>query len=203
MTTEEMRRTTGQGWTLLLPSTWSTIPTDPEAGRPVIRRLIDRSFEGKPRDELVQQRIQLDQLMRRQCAAAAALGASHVHALTEPVRGYPVSATLIGVPMQVPADGELLDALTEVLGSSEGVVAAGETEVGGLFALRRVRRALGRLDEDPGSPEVMTTHVEYVVALPDESLLVLAFTTSTEPVHEVLVPLFDAIASTLRVAPSA
>lgn len=187
------------GWTVLLPSSWVTLPTDPDAARPVIKRLLDRTFEGKPRDELAPHRIRLDQGLRRQCAAARRMGARHVHALAEPVRGIPVSATLVGVPLDLPPDDDLLDALTAVLGAAQGVVEAEEVEVNGMFALRRLRRAPTRLDEDPTSPEVMGTHVEYVVALPDETLLVLAFTTTTEPVARELVVLFDAIASTLQV----
>jgi hypothetical protein len=193
------RTVRGPGWTVLLPSSWTTLPTDPAAARPAIKRLLDRSFEGKPRDELAQHRIKLDQMLRRQCAAAGEMGARHVHALSEPVRGLPVTATLIGVPLDLPPEHDLLDALTEVLGAAEGVVESEETEVSGMFALRRVRRRPTRLDDDPTSPEVMSTHVEYVVALPDETLLVLAFTTTTEPVHRELVVLFDAITTTLQV----
>ena len=199
MSVSDLRSAPGADWSVVLPSTWTTIPTEEQAARPVIKRLIDRSFDGHPRDQLAVHRARLDQTMRRQCAAAAEVGAAHVHALTEPVRGYPVSATLVGVALDLPPDGDLLDAVTEVLGSAEGSVSATETELNGLFALRRLRRVPSRLDDDPTSPEVMTTHVEYVVGLPDDSLLVLAFTTSTEPLQEALVALFDAIASTLQV----
>lgn len=39
----------------------------------------------------------------------------------------------------------------------------------------------------------MATHVDHVVALPDESALILSSTT-TEPVHQGLVVLVEAIA---------
>lgn len=195
----EELRTTGDGWTVMLPRTWVTIPTEPDAARPVINRLLDRTFDGQPRDELVHHRIRLDRGLRRQCASARDMGAEHVHALAEPVRGLPVSATLVGVPLDLTPDADLLDALTEVLGSAEGVVESEESEAAGHYALRRVRRAPTRLDDDPTSPEVVATHVEYVVALPDDSLLVLAFSTTTEPVHQQLILLFDAIAQTLQV----
>jgi hypothetical protein len=197
-----MRQTrTGAGWSLLLPPEWTTLPTEPEAARAAIRRLIDRAFEGKPRDELVKARIEIDTLLREQVAQARKAGASHVHALTEPIRGMPVSATLIGVPVDVRGDDDLLDALTEVLGSAEGVVESGEDTIGGMFALRRVRRRRGRLDEAGEGPEVTSTHVDYVVPISADRLLVLAFTTSTEQLHEELVVLFDAIASTLQIDP--
>lgn len=199
MSQADTRPAGGTGWSVVLPATWTTIPTEEQAARPVIRRLIDRSLDAHPRDELALHRARLDQALRRQCATAAEAGASHVHALTEPVRGYPVSATLMGVPLDLPPEADLLDALTDVLGTADGVVESGETTLGGMFALRRVRRVPSRLDEDPSSPEVMTTHVEYVVGLPDDLLLVLVFTTSTEPLQEALVVLFDAIAGTLQV----
>ena len=194
---------TAPGWQVLLPPGWTTIPTEAEAARAASKRLIDQAFAGKPRDELVHARIELDTLLRRQAAQAAEAGARYVHALTRPIRGLPVSATLITVPLTIQDDTSLLDTLTDVLGASDGVEEVGETQVGQWFALRRVRRTRGRLDDQQQGPEITSTHVEYVVALPDDEMLVMAFTTSTEPVRRELVVLFDAIASSLERVPGA
>ncbi|MGZ4591013.1 MAG: hypothetical protein ACXV2I_09530, partial [Actinomycetes bacterium] len=197
-----MRETRAEaGWSVLLPPGWTTLPTEPEAARAASKRLIDRMFEGKPRDELVTARIEIDTLLRRQVDQAREAGASFVHALTEPIRGVPVSATLIGVPVQVRTGDDLLDALTEVLGTADGVVESGEDTIGGTFALRRVRRRRGRLDEGVDGPEVTSTYVDYVVPLSADRLLVLAFSTSTDQLRDELVVLFDAIASTLQLDP--
>jgi len=189
-----------QGWSVLLPPGWTSLPTAPDAAPAAIRRLLDRTFEGRARDELVQVRVELDRLLREQCAKAAELGATHLHTLTEPVGGVPVSASLVGVPVTVTTDDEMLDALTVVLGGAAGVVDAGETRLGDHFALRRVRRTPAELGGPRDAPTPMATHVDYVVALPDESALILSFTTTTEPVHEELIVLFEAIASTLTLA---
>jgi hypothetical protein len=56
-----------------------------------------------------------------------------------------------------------------------------------------------KLSDHPDEPEVTGTSVDYVVQLPDKSLLVMVFTTVTDELHRELVVLFDAIADTLHV----
>ncbi|MGI9155899.1 MAG: hypothetical protein ACR2FG_04590 [Marmoricola sp.] len=195
---EERAVDTVSGWRVLLPPGWSTFPTEPEAARKAISSFLDRVFEGKPRDELAPARIELDRALRQQAREAAKAGARYLHALTRPIRGLPVSATMLAVPVQSGNPDELASALSHVLGAASGVVENGHVDAGDLPALRRVRREPIALGGAPDDPEQMATHVDYVVLLPDQSLLVLAFSTMTEPVHRELVVLFDAIAGSLH-----
>ncbi|MCD9199314.1 hypothetical protein [Aeromicrobium wangtongii] len=185
-------------WRLLLPPTWLTIPTEPEAGRVVVSRLIDRMMEGKPRDALIDVRVELDRTLRRQLADAARAGATHVHALSEPLAGVPVSASLTVSPIRTPGHpDELASALNLVLGDGHGVLEHGYAQAGSHPALRRVRRVPVPQDLTHGK-ELMSTCVDYVVPTSDRSVLLLAFSTTTWQIEEELVALFDAIASTLH-----
>lgn len=185
-------------WRLLLPPTWLTLPTDPDAGRAAVSRLIDRMLEGKPRDELIDVRVEIDRMLRRQLADAAKAGATHVHALSQPLAGVPVSASLTVATVSTPGHpDELASALNRVLGDGEGVVEHGYTEAGDHPALRRVRRVPVPQDLTLGK-EVLATLVDYVVPTSDRSLLLLSFSTTTWQIEEELVTLFDAIASTLH-----
>lgn len=197
---EERAVDTVSGWRVLLPPGWTTLPTEAEAARKAIATLLDRVFEGKPRDELAQARIELDRGLRQQTREAAKTGARYVHALTNPIRGLPVSATMIAVPVESGDPDELASALSHVLGAASGVVEHGHVDAGELPALRRVRREPMTLGGTPEEPQLMSTHVDYVVVLPDQSLLLLAFNTTTEPVHRELIVLFDAIAGSLHPA---
>lgn len=186
------------GWQVLLPPGWVTLPTEREASRKAISALLDRAFEGKPRDELIQARIELDRGLRKQVAEAGRAGASFVHSLTRPIRGLPVSASMIAVPVATGDPDELAMTLSQVLGSAEGVVENGHVELGNETpALRRVRREVMTLGGGVDEPQLQGTFVDYIVPVAEDSILVMTFSTTTEAVHRELVVLFDAIASTL------
>lgn len=188
----------GLEWRLLLPPTWITIPTEPEAGRIAVARLIDQMLEGKPRDELIDVRVEIDRMLRRQLADAAKTGATHVHALSRPLAGAPVSASLTVSTVRTPGHpDELASALNLVLGDGEGVVEHGYADAGEHAALRRVRHVPVPPDLVRGR-ELMATCVDYVVPTSESSVLLLAFSTTTWQIEDELVALFDAIASTLH-----
>lgn len=185
-------------WRVLLPPTWVTLPTEPEAGRAAVARLIDRMMEGKPRDELIDVRVEIDRMLRQQLADAARTGATHVHALSQPLAGAPVSASLTVSTVRTPGHpDELASALNLVLGDGEGVVEHGYAEAGGRPALRRVRHLPVPVELTRGR-ELSATCVDYVVPTSDSSVLLLAFSTTTWQIEDELVALFDAIASTLH-----
>jgi hypothetical protein len=199
--TREPRAHSESGWRILLPPQWITLPTERAAGSAAIKAVIDRSFEGKPRDELVPLRVRIDQTLRRQLGDARRAGAGYLHTLYEPIRGMPVTASLICVPVDLAETDELAAALHHVLGEAVGVEENEYAAAGDHPALRRVRRYPTRLSDDPEEPELTATNVEYVVQLPDDSLLLMIFSTVTDEVHGELVVLFDAIASTLHLLP--
>lgn len=186
-------------WRVLLPPGWLSLPTDEAAAAKAISRLLDAAFKGQPRDELVQMRIEIDRSMRRQVRNAARAGAKYVHALVRPIEGMPVSATLITSQAAADDPNEIAATLSTILGEGQGVVENGYVDLSDeRGALRRMRRWKEPLETGDESTEQMLTAVDYVVPLDDGTVLIMAFSTSTEPVHEELVVVFDAIATTLH-----
>ena len=188
-------------WRLVLPAGWVTISTDHARRETDIKRLLDRQFRRTARDELIQVRIEAERKLRSQVTRAAEHGVTQIHGLADPIKGLPVSATLL-VAQLFTGDGNSLGSqLATLLGASEGVTENSTTELAGRTALRRVRRLEEPVDADtPGSPLIWHTHVDYLVQADGDRVLVLSFVTSTDPLAEPLVALFDTIASTLHVA---
>lgn len=190
------------GWNVLLPPGWVTLPTEPEASRRAIAGLLDTFLAGRSRDELIDARVELDRMLRRQAADAAKAGADYVHALMKPIRGLPVSASMMAVAVPTLDPDAVASAISTVLGSGEGVVENGHAELSsGLPALRRVRQERTSLDGAPDSAQVVGTWVDYVIPIADDKLLVVVLGTTSEQVHRELVFLFDAIVDSLHPAP--
>lgn len=85
-------------WRMVFPPGWVSIPTEPERSRRTIDALLDRTFRGQHRDELIQVRVGMDRRIRELVADARDKGISHVHFLAEPIRGGPrICATGCGV----------------------------------------------------------------------------------------------------------
>lgn len=204
MTTDPADQRTVSGpdaWRLVLPAGWVTLSTDHARRDTDIKRLLDRQFRRTARDELIQVRIEADRRLRADVARASENGVTQIHALADPVRGLPVSATLL-VAQLFTGDGATLGPqLTGLVGAAEGVEHNGPTTLAGRQALRRVRRAEEPVDPStPDSPRIWHTHVDYLVQADADRVLVLSFVTSTDPLAEPLVALFDSIAGTLHVA---
>lgn len=190
---------TADRWELMLPAGWVSLSTDPERGRGDLKKVLDRAFRGRSRDELVQLRIELDRALTEQVQRAREQGAQQVHMLIEPIAGVPVSASLIVADLEVSADDELSAVLRQVMGEAVGVLEHSRVTVAGLDGLRRVRRVEQRVDDaGPDSPPLQTTYVDYVLEPAPDRLLMLVFSTSTAAVFDEMVILFDAIASSLR-----
>lgn len=191
------------GWRVLLPPGWVTLPTEPEAARRAIAGLLDSMLAGKSRDELVSVRVELDRTLRAQTADAAKVGASYIHALARPIRGLPVSASLVSVAVPTSDIDGVASAIAAVLGGGEGVVEHGHVDLSsGLPAIRRVRQDRTSLDGLADSPQLVGTWVDYVIPIDDETLLVMVLGTTSEQVHRELIFLFDAIVDSLHPAPA-
>lgn len=194
-----VRDVDGDGvWELLLPAGWVTIPTAEPERQQAVKRLLDRTMRGRSRDELAPLRIEIDRSLRAAAARAGEQGARFVHSLFDPVRGVPVSATLVVVPVTFPPGVDVATALESVLSEGRGVLEHGRVELGRLGALRRRRRFETSLSQDDPTQTAWQTNVEYVVETAPDAFLLLTFTTVTDPVADELVGLFDAMASTLR-----
>jgi hypothetical protein len=186
------------GWKIVVPAGWATLSTDPGRRNSEITRLLDRQFAGTARDELVSVRIEADRRLKQDLARAAENGVTQVHALVDPVAGLPVSATLLVAQLYVGTDHDLSQQLGRLLGDAEGVLEVGERTLGGVPAMRRRRRALEPSSEAPDAPELWHTHLDYMVQISLDDLLVLSFVTSTDPLADELVFVFDSIAETLH-----
>lgn len=188
----------GKPWELMLPPGWWTIPTRAEESRTSIVRLLDHTFRGTVRDELVTRRIEIDRELTQAVARAGQQGATHVHTLVRPVRGVPVSATLVVTPVTIGPAQDVAEAFAHVLDSGGGVLEHGSVSLAGRPALRRVRRTPMTVEVAGSEVSRWQTGVDYVVDLGGDSLLMLGFTTLTDQVREAMVALFDAMAGTLR-----
>ncbi|KAA1373003.1 hypothetical protein [Aeromicrobium fastidiosum] len=198
--TSETRTVNGPegAWRLLVPSGWATLSTDPGLRNGQIKRLLDRQFEGTARDELIQVRIEADRRLKADLARAAENGVTQLHALMEPIAGLPVSATLLVAQLYIGSDREVAKDLRRLLGDATGVLEVDELVLAGVPATRRRRRVLEPLGEEPGSPEMWHTHIDYMVQISLDDLLVLSFVTSTDPLADELTFVFDSIAATLH-----
>lgn len=186
------------GWRLVLPAGWASISTSAEQRDADVKRLLDRRFAGTARDELIRLRIDLDQRLKADVARAGEAGATQVMALVDPVDGLPVSATLVVAELTTTDDG-FEDALARALRGDAGVLEVGAVEVAGRSAVRRRRRLLEGLEPDaPEEQRLWHTHLDYVIAVGDDTVLVLTFVTSTDPLADPLVAVFDSMAQSLH-----
>ena len=197
-------RAGGQGrwtWQLLLPPGWLHLPvTDRAAGRAALRKLLDRALAHLPRDEVAPARRSHELHLRSLLDEAREIGASDVYVLARLTRGFPVSAGLTVLPIgRTEGEHDLLPRLTAALGDAVGVVSHEQTTLVGAPALRRQRRVRQPSPAaDPPGPELWRTHVDWVVALPDDGWLALSFATETDALAAELVELFDAMAASLE-----
>ncbi|KQX75022.1 MULTISPECIES: hypothetical protein [Aeromicrobium] len=186
------------GWKLVIPAGWATLSTDPNVRNDQIKRLLDRQFEGTARDELIQVRVEADRRLKQDLARAAENGVTQMHALVDPIVKLPISATLLVAQLYVGSDREVVDGLAKLLGKAEGVLEVENLTLGGVPATRRRRRALEPSGEEPDAPEIWHTHVDYMIQISMDDLLVLSFVTSTDALSDQLTFVFDSIAATLH-----
>lgn len=198
MSTGQRTITAPDSYRLILPSGWFTLSTDPARRDADVKRMLDRQFTGRARDELISLRVELDRRLRRDLSRAAEAGATQIHALVDPIAGLPISATLVVAQLFTGPDGSIDSQVKSLLGAAEGVVENAPTALGDTPALRRRRRAEAPMSEDEGAPVVWHTHLDYVVQADADRLLVLSFVTSTDEVADQMVFVFDAIAATLH-----
>jgi hypothetical protein len=171
------------GWKLVIPAGWATLSTDPNVRNGQIKRLLDRQFAGTARDELIQVRVEADR---------------QLHALVDPIVKLPISATLLVAQLYVGSDRDLVGSLSRLLGEAQGVLEVDNLTLGGVPATRRRRRALEKMGEEPEAPEAWHTHVDYMIQISMDDLLVLSFVTSTDALSDQLTFVFDSIAATLH-----
>jgi hypothetical protein len=190
-------------WSLLLPPNWTSLPSEAAAGRPAVKRLLDRQLGHLPRDRVARVRRSMETELRGLLAQARETGAATLHAHFALMRGLPVSATCTVVLLRDgPDDPRVLEALSTAMGREGGVVEVDVRPLAGLPAVRRRRRR--PVPVEGTGRTTWSTLLDWVVPLPDgDGTLLLSFATVTEPVADELVALFDAIAQSLELTPAA
>ena len=189
------------GWRIVLPQGWVSLPTDPAEAPRAISGLLDKALEGKPRDQMIDLRVEIDRKLREQCRQAHEAGAGHLHSLFEPVAGALVSASLVGREFVVEDTDTLASTLQMGFSRAEGIVEMGFVDVGEHGALRRLREETTDQLLDGQPRPVATLSLDLVIRLDQTRFAVMSFGTTTAPLRDELVVLFDAIASTLHPAP--
>ncbi|MBD8870505.1 hypothetical protein [Nocardioides donggukensis] len=184
----------------MIPKGWSSLTTDERSRGAQIKRLLDRRLAGVSRDAVATARHQIAQALEEQLAKAAEQGAQQLHVQTEPMRGVPISASLVVTVVDNIQDSSFPAAIERALGSSEGVLDHGPSQAGPYASLRRVRRVQSQ-DAGTDGQRRWETCVDHVIEVSDTDLLVLTFATTTDQVSGPLVLLFDAIADSLQPAP--
>jgi hypothetical protein len=198
MSSAEAQQVSGRAWSLLLPPGWMHLPTERAAGRRAVSALLDRQLKHLPRDTVATWRRSVERDLGLQLSDAASQGASDVYTLVESVAGLPVSASLTVARMPL-GDVDLAAGVLSTFGAAGDVTESGFATLGGVSALRRVRRFARAVG--PGKAPTQHLAVDWVVPLPDgDEALALSFTTSTAPLFEALTGLFDAMAASVEIS---
>ena len=181
---------------LAVPDGWERILLDPERWPGRIDRLIARQFRGI--DDQPHLRRQLADQMKDRAAAAHDNGGVEMYLSLADVGGVPLPAGLV-VTVVAPEGGAPLPDL-ETIGIARGADGAdvGMLDLPAGPALRHRYREAPR-ETDPTGNKMPVTHLDFEIAIPNSPLhLLLSFSTSMDPLADVLVELFDTIATTLQ-----
>jgi hypothetical protein len=176
-----------------LPPGWVRLPVDERSDAEIARVVAPRFPALPPREREAARR-----LVRRDLAesvrAAAAVGGLDVLLCVDPAHGRPVAATCTFTYVPAPNGGapSAADLLPLLAPDAARDVTTSLAPAGGGTA---VRRRYHREAESGG----VSTHVEYVVAMPGSGAhLLVSFSTAAGPDADALVVVFDEIASSLR-----
>jgi hypothetical protein len=178
---------------IVVPQGWWAIDLDPTRRDAQIAALVDRQWCGV--DDAPHLKAQARAELGRQAAEAAAAGGLQLFLSVGTLAGVPLSASLLvsSVPLASPAELADLAERRRAEGRevTQLVLPAGP-------ALRTRWRV--RTEPDPqAGPQPATTCLDLHVPVPSAPrVLLLQFRTPLEPLADVLVELFDAVAATLR-----
>lgn len=188
-------------WALMLPSDWWRIPlTDPQTQKQSVKALVQRQFAHDDTNPAIRRRAQAD-LLGAAAKAAQAGGLMMAVAIMD-IAGIPVTATMIVSELppvfeQIEGIAGLEHRLRNDLMHREGVEEA-QIDVGPVLREVTVTDVV-RPTSDTEMPQVPELRATYWVFLRDlEQVLHLTFSSPFVPLREGLLPLFDAVVSTLH-----
>jgi hypothetical protein len=181
---------------LLVPAGWWAIDLDPAVRDEQVAALVEQQWRGV--DNAPHLKAEARAELGRQAAEAAQAGGLQLFLSVGALAGVPLSASLLvsSVPLGSPAELTALAERNRTAGRD-----VGQVELPAGTALRTAwREPSPRLSRtDDGAQLPATTCLDLHLPVPDAPrVLLLQFRTPMEPLADVLVELFDAIAETLR-----
>jgi hypothetical protein len=190
---------------LAVPDGWERILLDPARWPRRIDAVVAAGFRGV--DDKPHLRHAMAEELKDRAAAAHANGGVEMYLSLAKVAGVPLPAGLVVTVVAPEPGGGPLPEL-EQIGVARGAEGADVSMVDlpAGPALRHRYRETPRENDPPptfggGTPsnKLPVTHLDFEIAIPNSPLhLLLSFSTSMEPLADVLVELFDTIATTLQ-----
>lgn len=184
----------GARLTLVTPEDWYRLPLlEEERLRRSAGELVDRQFRGK--DDRPTLRRELVEALLEQAHRAREGGAVDMYLSHLPIGGVPLALSLVVTLLPFPAQTTALEDLAP--GFDDDGVQATVVELPSGRALRRQR--VEPMDA-PGLAvsQLDTLLVDYVLPGPDDTALMLTFSSPLVAVAEALAELFEAVAGTVR-----
>lgn len=183
---------------IVLPDGWFRIDVRPGRRKRAVQALLNRQFRGISNAPQLRQQLQ-DQLMTM-AQTAHASGGIEIYLCQQAILGVPIPASLV-ISLTPPApDGRTVtpEQLARTLPGDREVSLA-DLPAGTAV---RTRRQVVPPEGDPSGNILPVTNLDLYVPVPASgSYLVLAFSTSLDPLADSMVGLFDAIAGTLQWLP--
>jgi hypothetical protein len=191
MTDDEPADAVPTDFRVVLPPGWVRIPVTDRSTEAVVALATARARVAPP-EQRESVRSGLVTLLGRAVTAARDAGGVDVLLSVDAVEGMPVPASCL-VSYVEPQGDDDLPRIAEQLGGPGSDVSVVDLDSG-----RAVRRQSTRWAEDRGV-SVVVTELSFWTPVPGRGgLLVLTFSTPSPELAPALLPLFDAIAATLR-----
>lgn len=182
------------GYRLVLPQGWWVIDLDPARTEANVAALLEQQWRGV--DDAPHLKAEARTSLLRQAGDAADAGGLQLFLSVGMLGGIPLSASLLISSLPLASPDELTDLAQEGRDRGRDVT---RVELPAGAALRTLWR------QPPGDDDLSglaATCLDVHLAVPHAPrVLVLQFRTPMEPLAEVLVEVFDAVAGTLRWAP--
>jgi len=193
------------GFALTVPQSWFELDLRPATRDASIRTLVEERVRDQP--ELVQHRSTIVSLLRRQARQAWDAGALYCACLVEPTDEGPITGAVTVSVVDGPPQGANSERLTPLLERLTPKQPSGpddtwtRVEVVSVEGAGDAARTAGVEDVDlpEGTGWIRTVLMQTFVPVPGERRVVLLTCSSPVlPLADVLLDLFDAVSSSLR-----